>query len=65
VAAERGVDELFLKLLDKRIAQGRPVRPNTGRGSAPFELAGDPEANGVSTEAFRAAMERLLPPARS
>ncbi len=59
-AAERDVDELFLKLLDKRIAQGRPVRPSTGRGSAPFELAGDPEANGVSAEAFRAAMERLF-----
>lgn len=59
-AAERNVDELFLKLLDKRIAQGRPVRPSTGRGSAPFELAGDPGANGVSAEAFRAAMERLF-----
>jgi RecA-family ATPase len=59
-AAERDVDELFLKLLDKRIAQGRPVRPSTGRGSAPFELAGDPEANGVTAEAFRAAMERLF-----
>ncbi|MGY3498012.1 AAA family ATPase [Bradyrhizobium sp. USDA 4502] len=59
-AAERDVDELFLKLLDKRIAQGRPVRPSTGRGSAPFELAGDPEANGVSADAFRAAMERLF-----
>ena len=59
-AAQRDVDELFLKLLDKRIAQGRPVRPSTGRGSAPFELAGDPEANGVSAGAFRAAMERLF-----
>jgi RecA-family ATPase len=59
-AAERDVDELFLKLLDKRIAQGRPVRPSTGRGSAPFELAGDPEANRVTAEAFRAAMERLF-----
>jgi RecA-family ATPase len=59
-AAERDVDELFLKLLDKRIAQGRPVRPSTGRGSAPFELAGDPAANGVSADAFRAAMERLF-----
>jgi RecA-family ATPase len=59
-AAERDVDELFLKLLDKRIAQGRPIRPSTGRGSAPFELAGDPEANGVSADAFRVAMERLF-----
>ncbi|MGJ5197037.1 AAA family ATPase [Bradyrhizobium sp. HKCCYLRH1030] len=59
-AAERSIDELFLKLLDKRIAQGRPVRPSSGRGSAPFELAGDPEANGVSAGALRAAMERLF-----
>lgn len=58
-AAERDVDELFLRLLDKRIAQGRPIRPNTGRGSAPAELASDPEANGVTAEAFRSAMERL------
>ena len=59
-AAERDVDELFLKLLEKRVTQGRSVRPSTGRGSAPFELAGDPEANGVTAEAFRAAMERLF-----
>jgi RecA-family ATPase len=58
--AERDIDELFLRLLDKRNAQGRPVRPNTGRGSAPHELAADPEANGVTADAFRAAMERLF-----
>jgi RecA-family ATPase len=59
-AAEREVDELFLRLLDKRNAQRRPVRPNTGRGSAPAEMADDPEACGVRAEAFRLAMERLL-----
>jgi len=59
-AAERAVDELFLKLLDKRNAQGRPIRPSSGRGFAPFELATDPEANGITAEAFRAAMERLF-----
>jgi RecA-family ATPase len=59
-AAEREVDELFLCLLDKRLAQGRPVRPNTGRGSAPAELAEDPDAKGTTTQAFRAAMERLF-----
>jgi RecA-family ATPase len=58
-AADQAVDELFLRLLDKRLAQGRPIRPSSGRGSAPSELAGDPEANGTTTEAFRAAMERL------
>jgi RecA-family ATPase len=59
-AAERDVDEVFLKLLDKRIAQGRPVRPSSGRGSAPAEMEGDPEAKGIKAEAFRAAMERLF-----
>ncbi len=59
-AANREVDELFLRLLDKRNAQGRPVRPSSGRGSAPAEMADDPEAGGVKGEAFRAAMERLF-----
>jgi RecA-family ATPase len=59
-AADRDVDELFLRLLDKRNAQGRPVRPSTGRGSAPSEMEDDPEANGVKVPAFRAAMERLF-----
>jgi RecA-family ATPase len=58
-AAERDIDDLFLKLLDKRIAQKRPVRPSTGRGSAPSEMAADPEANSVPAKAFSAAMERL------
>jgi RecA-family ATPase len=58
--AEREVDDLFLRLLDKRNAQGRPIRPSSGRGSAPSELAGDPEANGTTAEAFRSAMERLF-----
>jgi RecA-family ATPase len=58
--AEREVDELFLRLLDKRTAQGRPLRPNPGRGSAPVELEADPEANGVTSRAFKASMERLF-----
>jgi RecA-family ATPase len=58
-AAEQAIDDLFMRLLDKRIAQGRPIRPHTGRGSAPSELADDPEANGTTVIAFKAAMERL------
>lgn len=58
-AAERDVDDLFMKLLDKRNAQGRPVRPNSGRSSAPAEFAEDPEAKGVAADAFRTSMERL------
>jgi RecA-family ATPase len=59
-AAERDIDDLFLRLLDKRNAQGRHVRPSHGRGSAPAELASDPDASGVTADAFRDAMERLF-----
>jgi RecA-family ATPase len=59
VAAEQQVDDLFLRLLDKRMVQHRPIRPSTGRGSAPAELADDAEANGTTASAFKAAMERL------
>ncbi|WGR91850.1 AAA family ATPase [Bradyrhizobium sp. ISRA443] len=59
-AAERDVEELFLRLLDKRNAQGRRVHANTAKGSAPAEFALDPEANGTTAEAFRRAMERLF-----
>jgi RecA-family ATPase len=59
-AADRGVDELFLKLLDKRNSQGRPVHARAAKGSAPSEFAIDPEANGTTADAFRLAMERLF-----
>lgn len=59
-AAEREVDELFLRLLDKRTAQGRTVHASNAKGSAPTEFVLDPEANGVTAEAFRRAMERLF-----
>jgi RecA-family ATPase len=58
-AAEREIDELFLRLLDKRSAQARPVRPNKGRGYAPAELSEEPEAKGITADAFAAAMGRL------
>lgn len=60
MAADREVDDLFLQILDKRNAQGRPVRPSTGRGSAPSEMEDDTDAKGVKAAAFRTAMERLF-----
>lgn len=56
------IDDLFLKLLDKRTAQRRPVGPNPGRCYAPTEFADDPEAKavGVKKAAFKDAMERLI-----
>jgi RecA-family ATPase len=59
-AADREIDDLFLKLLDKRNSQGRHVHASTAKGSAPAEFADDPEARGVKASAFRAAMERLF-----
>ncbi|BAL10556.1 MULTISPECIES: AAA family ATPase [Bradyrhizobium] len=59
-AADRDVEDLFLRLLDKRNAQGRPVHAKNAKGSAPTEFADDPEAAGVKVNAFRGAMERLL-----
>lgn len=59
-AADRDIDELFLRLLDKRVAQGRPVHAKNAKGSAPTEFELDPEAGGVKAEGFRVAMERLL-----
>jgi len=58
-AAEREIDDCFLRLLDKRNAQARHVRPSKGPGYAPSEFAADPEAGSVTAKAFAAAMERL------
>lgn len=59
-AAQRDVDELFLRLLEQRSAQGRPVTPNKAPGFAPKEFAAMPGANGCTAAAFANAMERLL-----
>ena len=59
VQAELEVDQLFLRLLEKRTAQGRPVRPNRGANYAPSEFADDPQAGGITSKAFAASMERL------
>jgi RecA-family ATPase len=59
-AADREVDELFLRLLEQRNAQGRPVTPNKAAGFAPKELAAMPGAEGFTPAALANAMERLL-----
>jgi RecA-family ATPase len=60
LAEDAKVDEVFLRLLDKRNAQGRHVRTTTGHGYAPAEFEGDAEASGIKAKAFKASMERLL-----
>jgi RecA-family ATPase len=59
-AAERDVDELFLKLLDRFTAEGREVRDSTGSGYAPAAFEDHPESRGVKSKAFHAAMQRLF-----
>jgi RecA-family ATPase len=54
------IDELFLKLVHERNAQGRWVTPSKATGYAPRELAAMPGAEGATATAFAAAMERLL-----
>lgn len=59
-AAERDADELFLRLLEQRNAQGRWVTPNKATGYAPKEFAGMPDTGGCTAAALANAMERLL-----
>jgi len=59
-AAERSADELFLRLLEQRNAQGRWVTPSKAAGFAPKELVAMPGAEGFTAAAFAHAMERLL-----
>ena len=63
-AAESKVDDTFLQLLDKATAQGRAVRPSPGAGYAPSTFADDPDAGGIKSKAFAAAMDRLFKAAK-
>lgn len=60
LAEDAKVDEVFLRLLDKRNAQARPVRPGNGPGYAPAEFEADADAGGIKSKVFKASMERLL-----
>lgn len=59
-SAERKVDDLFLRLLAERNAQGRWVTPSKATGYAPKEMAAMPSAEGCTAAALAKAMERLL-----
>jgi RecA-family ATPase len=59
-AAERKIDDLFLRLLEERNAQARYVTPSKAVGYAPKELSAMSGATGVKAPAFAKAMERLL-----
>jgi hypothetical protein len=60
LAKDAECDQVFLRLLDERNAQGRPVYPGRGHSYAPAIFAEMPGANGFTPKAFAAAMERLF-----
>jgi RecA-family ATPase len=60
MAADAEVDALFIRLLELTDAQGRTVGPNTGANYAPAVFEKMPDASGVKSRAFAAAMERLF-----
>jgi RecA-family ATPase len=59
-AAQRTLDDLFVRLLEERNAQGRWVTPSKAAGYAPKELAAMPAAGATTAIALAHAMERLL-----
>jgi RecA-family ATPase len=59
-AAELRLDDLFMRLLEERNAQGRWVTPSKAAGYAPKEFAIMPGAEGCTAAALANAMERLL-----
>jgi RecA-family ATPase len=59
-SADSNIEELFLRLLAERNAQGRYVHTSKAAGYAPKELAEMAGAKGVSARALAGAMERLM-----
>ena len=60
MAAGAKAERVFLKLLDEFTAQGRYVSAQPGPTYAPTEFAKHPQAEGVTSRAFKQAMEALL-----
>lgn len=60
IAAEAQVDDVFLRCLDAKTAQGIDTSHKQGRNHAPKIFAAMPEAGGLKARAFEKAMERLL-----
>jgi RecA-family ATPase len=60
LAKDAECEEIFLRLLDERNAQGRPVYPGRGHNYAPAVFAEMPSSNGFAAKAFAQGMERLF-----
>jgi RecA-family ATPase len=60
LAKDSECDETFLRLMDERNGQGRPVSDKSGRNYAPAVFAGLDNNGGFTRQAFAKAMERLF-----
>jgi RecA-family ATPase len=60
LAKDQQCDEIFLRLMDERNAQGRPVGDKAGRNYAPAIFADHDSNGGYTRAAFAKAMERLF-----
>jgi RecA-family ATPase len=60
LAKDAECDATFLRLLDERSAQGRPVSDKSGKNYAPAIFAGMEGNNGYTRQAFASGMERLF-----
>jgi RecA-family ATPase len=60
LAKDAECEQIFLRLLDQRNAQGRPVYPGRGHNYAPAIFAEMPGSDGFTAKAFAQCMERLF-----
>jgi RecA-family ATPase len=60
LAKDQECEQIFLRLLDERNAQGSHVGRGTSGMYAPKEFANSPNNGGYAKQAFAAAMERLF-----
>jgi RecA-family ATPase len=60
IAAGAKADATFLDLLARFEREGRDLSPNQSATFAPSVFAEQPDANGMSSKALRAAMNRLF-----
>jgi RecA-family ATPase len=60
IAADAKADDVFLTLVKRFNGDGRNIIDTKGTAYAPAIFAAQPDAQGVTNEQFRAAMERLF-----
>jgi hypothetical protein len=60
LAAEQKAEDIFIQLVKRFNASGRNVSDRSGTRYAPAIFAEQPDAEGVTSKQFKAAMDRLF-----